>query len=147
MKAHILDLENLRREYEKCSYSSSSLSEALERGWTDDSGGKRDAIEANRLRAETVEAQLVERVKNLKRCDRDVVNAWVAIHVETCLQLLQGCIGSDNPRAGVRTVCLSDVLQDSAKQLKPSSQTFTVNGHYLPDYYDVYDAILVRRYG
>lgn len=141
----INELETLRRTYEKSVKASASLEEAIERGWTQDDPLKRQSISEDAALAETTLNKLEALIKDLKRSRSTVVTEWVSLHLETCLRMLNADVDSDHEKRGVRCICLSDVLQGSARLLQSSAKVFTVNSYYLPDYYSMYETVVAGR--
>lgn len=146
MHPTILELESLRRTYEVNMASSSSLDEAIERGWVKEEPHLQEQIDSGYAQASEAGEMLTRLMRELRASRSHLLTEWVALHTEACLNMLRDDMATDHDKAGVRAICLSDLLQGVAAQLQPSRRHFTVNTHYLHDYYGFYDAVVAHRH-
>jgi hypothetical protein len=146
MNPIVSELESLRRIYEVNAHASSSLDEAMERGWAKADSENRERVSIQATLAVQAGEKLTCLIHDLQRQTSMAVVEWVSLHIETCLTILREDMHSNHEMAGVRSICLSDLLQSVAKQLQPSRSIFSINNFYLADYYMVYESVAKRTY-
>ena len=147
MHPAVRELETLRRELESARSKAGSIDDAIDKGWI----GKGDQ---ERLRAEmrnsleqvgALEPRLKELVKNHKRQDTGAIAEWVALHLKVCQKLLRAGASSRTQRAGVREVCIGNLLSELGGVLGPQAFTFSVNSYYLADYDAEFDQLAEKQ--
>lgn len=137
----------LRRQLEFARGKAGIIDDAIDKGWV----GKGDR---ERLRAEmsnsleqvaVLEPRLKELVTNHKRQDTGAIAEWVALHLQVCQKLLREGAASRTQQAGVREVCIGNLLSELGAVLGPQAFKFSPNSFYLADYNAEFDQMAEKQ--
>ncbi|MEM7114451.1 MAG: hypothetical protein AAF614_18595 [Chloroflexota bacterium] len=136
----ILALENERRAYQAAKATAGSLYQAIDRGYQ--STQTWAEIQEHEQAAKEKAQAMLELARAHDLAGDGVVAAWIGLHLQTCLRLMEQAQGLEREETAVWLICLGEIIEAAGRFLGARREAFSVNTYFLPDYDTTFAAIV-----